>query len=1770
MNNLRKHWGFNLNIKKIILILLLIGIISALSISTINAQDLDSVRGDFESSKGLLSSVDTQNLNTGDDLGSSSLNTKSDLEAYSASSSSLNLKGDSKSYPDSIFDAIYDAKDNDIIYLDNKTYDGIDNTEIIIDKSISLIGSDNTIIDAQNKYYIFKINDNLNVTFENISFVNAFKMAGKEQDAYGAALEIGNSNVVIKNCKFIGNSITYGEGDFIYGAAISSLGNLTITDSYFLNNSLRSYWMHDGFGGAIYNRGNLSIDNTSFINTTGGNYAKGSVLYNDGIAIINNSVIANTYTEEESMGSAIFNNNNLTLLNSIVENNTIERFDFNFIYGNIFNSGIFTAMGNIFRNNTAYYKQPNAGYDGCPTIYNVGALNLSHNAFIDNIGGFKKVYTDIFLNGGNDVYLSDNWWGGNDNPYSNQKINEDKVSSWIVLDVAPEYSSIALNETVNITASWKTSDGFDSDFDIPFDLIFTTSNKIQKEIFTGESVFTFTNTQNKGLYEINVTVGSFTNTALVDVGKINIILKCDLKSEIYPNEYLVLNISLEDENSNPVDGNIIININGEETIVSLENGKTRTVFTKLLPDNYTLSLRYDGNDIYSKAFNQTEFIVKKYSIDLSIDDIDDIMVGEGFTAKIRLKTSECEGPANIYINGEFKDTVYLTTGLTQIGFYNFHEGRYNITVEIEGNEYYEKTAAVTVFSVYRYETLLNLTCDDINVDENAIITISSAYDFRGDVVLSINGYETVLFIENRTNEYVLSNLGAGVYDIDLKFDGNDLYLPYNTNASFTVFKLPSDLSVEIKDEIMHIKTSSIDCTGNVTIHINQNHFIQNLTDGEANFTMVLQNGTNYIQVIYGGDDRYYPSSWNTTIGEGEAYALISSNITGWEYNNFTYSVQLFEENGMAMPYRMITISLDSNTYEVETDANGTAFINLNLMQGNYTVISTYKNLTAENTISINPIEFSLSSINASYGEDILIEVIFNESVTGYVNFTLDNLTYISNINDGKASLNISEVSGINDGKASWTIEDLECGIYKLEAYYFNDYIRLDTHESIVSVDKLDSNITLEISEASLGEDELISINADGLTGTLNITVDNDEYHIDITNGKANLTLSGLSKGMHELTIEYTGDEHHKNVTVYRSFTIKSSRTAIVLEVNSTDYMQDIIVVAKLNRNATGTVLFTLKAYGNGSSNSNGKGGTQSYNASSLIKDGMAIWNFTGPDVGRYRVYANYLGDDDFISSQNSSSFTVNKAESSIEVFVKEAFLDENIRFYARLSPNATGKVTFWMKDYYSPRDKDVKDSMATWLISPLESGQYFVYATYRGDDNYYSSTTEYILNISLTRSYISVEANDASNADNVTIKVKLVSERNELITGVTKIYFNGDVYDVDIIGGNGTLVLGRLDVGNYTFQASFEGDDKYSRSSVNSSFNVYDSLIESRIIISDFRKYYNNTVNFTAVLLSAGYKPISDAEVTVEINGIEKTYISDGEGKICIDTDYPLGNYSVKVSYEGSNSFYPAEANATLYVLSTIESGDVVKLYGSGTQYLAIFRDLNGKALMSSPVYFIIGNKTYNYTTQPNGIVRLNIGLNPGLYNITAFNPVSGENKTNSIFVFKKIMENRDVTNYFGAKSTYKVRLYGNDGNPLGEGNIVVFKVNGKTYKVKSDKNGYAKLSVSLNPKQYTITAEFNGTKVSNKITVKPVLTCKISSNKKTKKTKFTAKLINTKGKALKGKKITFKINGKKYTAKTNKNGVATLSIKLKLKKGTYKVYTIYGKSKVTSTIRVK
>ena len=148
------------------------------------------------------------------------------------------------------------------------------------------------------------------------------------------------------------------------------------------------------------------------------------------------------------------------------------------------------------------------------------------------------------------------------------------------------------------------------------------------------------------------------------------------------------------------------------------------------------------------------------------------------------------------------------------------------------------------------------------------------------------------------------------------------------------------------------------------------------------------------------------------------------------------------------------------------------------------------------------------------------------------------------------------------------------------------------------------------------------------------------------------------------------------------------------------------------------------------------------------------------------------------------------------------------------------------------------------------------------------------------------------------------------------------------------------------------------------------------------------------------------------------------------------------------------------------------------------------------------------------------------------------QNKTVCLKVYTvaddtKVVNNKDITVDYNGGKYFKVQIKTNDGRNVGAGEIVKFKINGKTTTVKTDNNGIAKIKITQLPKKYTITTTYKDKTYKNKVTVKQVLTIKkITIKKTTKKFTLQAKLkIN--GKLIKGKKITFKFNGKNYKAKT-------------------------------------
>ena len=175
--------------------------------------------------------------------------------------------------------------------------------------------------------------------------------------------------------------------------------------------------------------------------------------------------------------------------------------------------------------------------------------------------------------------------------------------------------------------------------------------------------------------------------------------------------------------------------------------------------------------------------------------------------------------------------------------------------------------------------------------------------------------------------------------------------------------------------------------------------------------------------------------------------------------------------------------------------------------------------------------------------------------------------------------------------------------------------------------------------------------------------------------------------------------------------------------------------------------------------------------------------------------------------------------------------------------------------------------------------------------------------------------------------------------------------------------------------------------------------------------------------------------------------------------------------------------------------------------------------------------------------------------------------------------------NAINAKSAkYTFTLKDSAGKAV-EGKSVSIAFNGKIYTGTSDSNGIVSFSIpTAAAGKYAVTLAFTGDSaykgsvaVSTISIVKQAtkLTVAKKTFKKSATKKVTAVLKDNKGKVLKNKKVTLKVNGRTYKATTNSKGVATFTLKL-TKKGTFTATTkfagdsYYTAKSVTSKIIVK
>lgn len=264
------------------------------------------------------------------------------------------------------------------------------------------------------------------------------------------------------------------------------------------------------------------------------------------------------------------------------------------------------------------------------------------------------------------------------------------------------------------------------------------------------------------------------------------------------------------------------------------------------------------------------------------------------------------------------------------------------------------------------------------------------------------------------------------------------------------------------------------------------------------------------------------------------------------------------------------------------------------------------------------------------------------------------------------------------------------------------------------------------------------------------------------------------------------------------------------------------------------------------------------------------------------------------------------------------------------------------------------------------------------------------------------------------------------------------------------------------------------------------------------------------------------------------------------------------------------------------------QVYIKNDKFPIYILDENNTGIANKTVQVKFNDKTTNLTTDANGKVKLKL-KSKGNYVLTysfneqGYTPIAGSKKVTVVANNETKITASKYKAYIGVKNTYVINLtVGGVKFPYQK---ILFKINGKSYTVKTDLNGQAKLDINLPVGTYKIRYYYNGTKnaiplkgSSKIIVIKGMPTKVVKWNSPTfvenVKTPMKFKYFDARGNPIKKQTLVLKVNGKKYKKVTDENGY--VKFKMKFAKGSYKVKVysystkVYKLSGIHYTIKVK
>ena len=614
----------------------------------------------------------------------------------------------------------------------------------------------------------------------------------------------------------------------------------------------------------------------------------------------------------------------------------------------------------------------------------------------------------------------------------------------------------------------------------------------------------------------------------------------------------------------------------------------------------------------------------------------------------------------------------------------------------------------------------------------------------------------------------------------------------------------------------------------------------------------------------------------------------------------------------------------------------------------------------------------------------------------------------------------------------------------------------------VLTSKMESNISVDVQNINVGDNAtIIATLPANATGNVTFTVNNKEYIVAIENGSAKLNVENLLSGTYDVLVRFMGDNNYLPSENNASFIVSKVPTNMNIAVDNINVGEDAVINITLpNEISNELVSVTIDG--------------KSYTV--LINNGKGSLILSNLVANSYPITAKYDGNYKYTEGENTTALTVAKMSSAVNVTANNIKFGEEAVINIAVPNVSLGVATVVVngKSY----NVAIVDEKGVLNIYNLAAGDYNVDVTYLGDNKYLSSTNAANFTVSKVSDYnMTVDIADIVKGENATITVTIPEDG----TGSVIVTINGTNYKGTVIKGIAKVIIPDLDEGTYKVVTFYTGDNKYDSMIVNGTITVNKNTITT-LTMNNLVKYFGSSQRLVAKLADALGNPIANATVYFTINGKVHARITDENGTASIAIRLLPGEYKASALFNGTDDYDMAAVNASVLVKNTILGNDTTLYFRNGTQYVAKFLDGNGKALANTDVKFNINGVFYTRVTDENGIARLNIRLDPASYIITAYNPVTGEQKANNITVLPRIIA-KDLSMKYLDGSTFNAALVDGQGKAISGVNIT-FNINGVFYHRTTDVNGVASLNIRLISGVYIITSMYDECWASNKITI--------------------------------------------------------------------------------------